>query len=132
MTPAASPGVARVVFCLRRLDSLSADEFHRYWFERHGPLVAHHAPTLGIVRYLQLHPSAAAGPLGAAMSRVRGGPEVYDGVAEIWIDPASPAAATDAAKQAARELLDDERRFIDLARSPLSIYEPRELYRAPG
>ena len=45
----------KLVFCLRRRAEMSRDEFQRYWRDRHAPLVARHAATLRIARYVQLH-----------------------------------------------------------------------------
>ena len=45
----------KLVFCLRRLPTLSAPEFHRYWVEDHAELVRQHASTLRIRRYTQNH-----------------------------------------------------------------------------
>ena len=53
-------------------------------------------------------------------------PHVYDGQAEIWWDSLGDviaAVTTPAGQQAAIDLLEDERRFIDLERSPLWIGE---------
>jgi hypothetical protein len=44
-----------ITFLLRRRPELSAAEFHEYWRDRHGPLVASQAGALGIRRYIQLH-----------------------------------------------------------------------------
>ena len=109
----------KLVFCLRRLPHLSREQFQRYWLDSHGPLVRQHAGVLGIRRYVQAH--SADDALSAGMRAVRGAPEPYDGVAELWFDDdAFEAARRDpAAREAGRILLEDERRFIDLARSPL-------------
>ncbi len=110
----------KLVFCLRRLPALSREEFQRYWRERHAPLVASHADALGIRRYVQVH--TVDHPMNEAARAGRGGPEPYDGVAELWydsLDALAAAVGTDAGRAAAQELLDDERRFIDLASSPL-------------
>ena len=45
----------KIVFCVRRLPTLSPDEFYRYWLESHGPLVRRHAAALRIRRYTQGH-----------------------------------------------------------------------------
>src|SRR6266567_1299050 len=45
----------KLVFPLRRLPTLSREEFQRYWYETHGPLVRRHAKALRIRRYVQLH-----------------------------------------------------------------------------
>ncbi len=114
----------KLVFCVRRLPHLTREVFQRYWRETHGPLVARHAATLQIRRYVQLH--TCDHPVNAALAVTRGTPEEFDGVAELWWDSAdalAAVAATDAGRAASRELLEDERRFIDLARSPLWVAE---------
>lgn len=110
----------KLTFCLRRLPHLSRDAFQRYWLGTHAPLVAARATTLGIVKYEQVH--AGMDAVNAAIRASRNAPEPYDGIAEIWFESeASMAEAgqNPGAAEAARELLEDERRFIDLANSPL-------------
>lgn len=112
----------KLTFCLHRLPSLSRDEFQRYWREQHAPLVARHAATLRIRRYVQMHSLPDGDPVNAGLRASRGGPEDYDGVAELWwdgLDDLAAATASDAGRAASLALLEDERRFIDLARSPL-------------
>jgi uncharacterized protein (TIGR02118 family) len=120
--------MVKLVFCLHRLPNLTLPEFQTYWHETHGPLVARHADTLRIGRYVQTHTVDV--PVNAALQATRGGPEPYDGVAEIWwdsVDDLVAGTATAEGQRAARELLDDERRFIDLARSPLWLAEEHPL-----
>jgi uncharacterized protein (TIGR02118 family) len=120
--------VIKLVFCLRRLPHLSREEFQRYWHERHAPLVRSHAAALGIRRYVQTH--TLDHPLNDALRASRGGPEPYDGVAELWWDGAdalAAATATPEGRAAGEALLDDERRFIDLARSPLFVAVERPI-----
>lgn len=109
----------KLSFCLRRLPHLSREEFQAYWRETHAPLVAKHAETLGILRYVQVHTGHEA--LNGAMQGSRGGPDAYDGVAELWFESEEAMAAntSEAAAAAGRELLEDEQKFIDLANSPL-------------
>jgi uncharacterized protein (TIGR02118 family) len=112
----------KLVFCLRRLPQLSREEFQRYWREQHGPLVARHADALRIRRYVQLH--TRTDDVNQALRDSRGGPEEFDGVAELWWQDREDllaAVASEAGQQAGRELLEDERRFIDLPRSPVWI-----------
>ncbi len=116
--------MVKLVFCARRLGSLSPEEFQRYWREQHGPLVRRHAKLLRIRRYVQVH--TLDHPAQDALRASRGGPEAYDGVAELWWDSLEDLAAgtvDEAARAASRELLADERRFIDLASSPLFLGE---------
>jgi uncharacterized protein (TIGR02118 family) len=111
-------------FSLHRLPHLTRKEFQRYWREVHAPLVSRNAQALGIHRYLQVH--AVETPVNQALRESRQAPEGYDGMAEVWwesLEVLAAKLAEPAAQQAARELLEDERRFIDLERSPLWIGE---------
>ena len=110
----------KLTFCLVRLPQLTREAFQTYWFETHAPLVASVAETLRIRRYVQLHSLPAEASAGMRASR--DAPEEYDGVAELWFDSlealAQNARRPDA-QAAGALLLEDERRFIDLPRSPL-------------
>ena len=58
----------------------------------------------------------------------RGGPEPYDGVAELWwdsVEDLQEAMESPAGQVAALELLEDEKTFIDLSKSPLWIARER-------
>ena len=72
----------KLTFCLRRLPSLTLPAFQDYWLNKHGPLVRRLQPALGMVRYVQLH--RLDNDLADGMCRVRGAPEPFDGVAELW------------------------------------------------
>lgn len=112
----------KLVYCLRRLPNLSRDEFQRYWRETHGPMVRERAEALGVRRYVQVH--TADDGMNEALRGGRGGPEAYDGVAELWWERREDlerALATPEGRKAAEELLEDERRFIDHGRSPLWV-----------
>ena len=124
--------MVKLVFCLHRLPNLSREEFQAYWRETHAPLVRGHAATLRIRRYVQVH--TAGHPLSGVLRDSRGGPEGYDGVAELWwdsFDDLAAATSTDAGRAASLALLEDERRFIDLARSPLFLGEEHVVVEAP-
>jgi EthD domain len=110
----------KLTFCLRRLPSLTLAAFQDYWLNQHGPLGRRLQPALGMVRYVQLH--RLDNDLAAGMRRVRKAPEPYDGVAELWWeseDTYRAAGRMPEAREAGRLLLEDEAKFIDLARSPL-------------
>ena len=112
----------RLVFTLRRNPNMSRTEFQQYWREVHGPLVAKHSTTLNILRYVQLH--TLDDPINDQLAGARGTTmePMYDGVAELWWTNQEALAATvgnAAGQAAAKELLEDEKRFIDLPRSPL-------------
>jgi len=118
----------KLTFCLRRLPQLSRDEFQRYWHETHAPLVRSVADVLRIRGYVQLHTTTTA--LNDALRASRGGPEEYDGVAELWWDSLEDLAAamnTPEGAAAGAALLEDEKRFIDLERSPLWLGQENEI-----
>jgi len=109
----------KLTFCLARLPSLTRDAFQKYWYERHAPLVARHSEVLRIRRYVQMH--SLTDPLNEAIRASRAAPAMFDGVAELWWDTIEDLRAppTKERETAALELLEDERKFIDLPRSPL-------------
>lgn len=120
--------MVKLTFALRRLSHLSREEFQRYWLEQHGPLVRSHAEVLGIRRYVQTHTLDDA--FQVALIASRGAPEPYDGVAELWYDSLEAIAAavsTNEGRAASIALLEDERRFIDHAASPLWFGEEHEI-----
>jgi uncharacterized protein (TIGR02118 family) len=113
----------KLIFCLRRLPNLTLAEFQDYWLNTHGPLVRSHAETLRFRRYVQSH--TMDNPVAQqALAASRGAPEGFDGIAELWwASPEDMAAgiATPEGRDASRALLEDERKFVDHARSPLWI-----------
>src|SRR5262249_44013240 len=103
-------------------------EFQTYWLEQHGPLVRSHADALGIRRYVQVH--SLPSEMHTMLRASRDAPEEYDGVAELWFDDLEAigrAVMTDEGRAASIALLEDERRFIDHARSPLWLAEEHEI-----
>jgi uncharacterized protein (TIGR02118 family) len=114
----------KLTFCLRRRPDLTKDAFLRYWREEHAARVRPRMAVLGMRRYVQLR--ALDGPLAEAIARSRGGPEPFDGVAEIWFDDVDSLArhgGTEAGKAAAKELFKDEQSFIDLKSSVIFLAE---------
>lgn len=116
----------KLAFTLHRLPELSREQFQTYWSETHAPLVAEHAKALGIKRYVQLHTSDTE--TNEALRASRGAPEPFDGIAELWFE--SEATLTEAMQTpegitAGKALLEDERRFIDLEKSPMWIAEEK-------
>ena len=123
----------KLAFCLRRRAEMTREAFQKYWLETHGPLVREHAAALGIRRYVQLHTENH--PLNAALRESRGGPEAYDGIAELWWDSFEALAAvleTPEGQRAGAILLEDERRFIDLSRSPLFVARENPIVAGEG
>jgi hypothetical protein len=109
-----------MTFVLKRLPSLSQEAFNDYWLNTHAPLVRSHAKTLGIRRYEQFH--VALPDMAEATRTSRDAVPGYDGMALIEFE--SEAALTSGAGDpefaaAARALLEDEQRFVDLPRSSI-------------
>lgn len=114
----------KLSYALRRRPDLSREEFQRYWREEHAPLVRRKAEALRIRRYVQLHTRPT--PVDEALREQRGHDEPYDGVAELWwdsLEDLTEGFGTEEGEAAATELLEDERRFIDLVRSPIWLGE---------
>jgi uncharacterized protein (TIGR02118 family) len=119
----------KLSFCLHRLPGLSREEFQRYWFDNHAPLVARHREVLRIRRYVQFH--SFTHELNDLIRAGRNAPEMYDGVAELWWDDLASLIAANASPEgqaAGLELLEDERKFIDLSRSPLFFGEEKTIF----
>ncbi len=119
----------KLTFALVRLPHLTREAFQAYWFDNHAPLVASFREVLRIRRYVQLH--SAAPEVSADIRRSRGGPEQFDGVAQLWwdgFDDLAASAGDPKAAEAGRRLLEDERTFIDLEKSPLWWGEEKVIF----
>jgi uncharacterized protein (TIGR02118 family) len=119
----------KLTFCLHRLPGMSREAFQEYWFDQHAPLVAKHRDALRIRRYVQLH--SATTELNEAIRAGRGAPEMYDGVAQLWwdsLDDVVTAMSSPEGQVAGSALLEDERKFIDLSRSPPFFGEDRVIF----
>ncbi len=119
----------KLSFCLHRLPNLSHQEFCDYWINTHGPLVRSHKGILRIQRYVQTH-GIDDDELNGPLRESRGAPEAYDGVAELWWKDKQDLmdVISDGAGQVALQiLLDDEKKFIDLPRSPLWFSQENEI-----
>jgi uncharacterized protein (TIGR02118 family) len=109
----------KLFLCLHRKEGMSMEAFQQYWRERHAPLVRKHAEAIGVKRYIQAHTLAT--PHNETLRSFRAGPEWFDGVAELWFDEGTedPASWSDKFQAAVQLLIEDEREFIDLSRSPV-------------
>ena len=119
----------KLSFCLHRLPHLSREAFQVYWLETHAPLVQKHREPLRIRRYVQCH--ALTTELNDMIRAGRSAPEMYDGVAELWWDSFEDlqvATSSPEGQAAGLALLEDERKFIDLARSPLWFGEEKRIF----
>lgn len=113
----------RLVQLLRRPHGMSAAKFSAVWRDEHGPLIASLQTSLDLVRHVQLHRDPAGQGLDSAAATARGGMQPpFDGIMETWWRSEAALRATldsDVGRAAHDLLIDSERRFVDLAASPL-------------
>ncbi|WP_169569958.1 EthD domain-containing protein [Sneathiella limimaris] len=122
-------GEVKLTFCLRRKSGMTADEFHSYWQETHGPLVRKLKTALGVYRYTQIRHVECE--IGAAMGAVRNVSVPFDGVAELYwrsMTELETALRSTEGREAGRILLEDEQRFIDLENSPIWLNEIEDIF----
>ncbi|SDI69639.1 EthD domain-containing protein [Alteribacillus bidgolensis] len=113
----------KTTFCVKKLSHLSRQEFNQYWHETHAPLVHKHALALRIKKYTQI-PVLEDSPRGAVSVS-------FDGVAELWwesLEDLKESRRGSEGKKAAKELLEEERRFIYLSNSSLWYGEEHEKF----
>jgi uncharacterized protein (TIGR02118 family) len=119
----------KFVYCVRRLPSLSAEEFRKYWLNQHGPLVQRHASALRARRYVQSH--LLNTPFNTIASKTRGTKEPYDGITEVWWDGVQDlvlAGMTSKGREANSLLAADEARFCDLPNCSVFFTEEHTIF----
>ena len=119
----------KLVYCIRRLEDVAPEEFCRYWLESHGPLVKGFAAAMRARRYVQSH--TVAPDANALLQASRGSTPPFDGITEVWWESQADfdaALNTPEGQEAARALLEDERRFIDFGGSSLFLTEEHEIF----
>lgn len=117
----------KLVFCARRRSNLTPAEFSDYWQNRHGPLFQKHAHRYRALRYVQSH--TLNHPINDGMRTSRGSAEPYDGVGEIWwrsIEDFLTVVRDPSMADLRRLFVEDESRFVDLARSAVFFTEEVE------
>lgn len=80
-------------------------------------------------RYVQSHTIDT--PLNDALVQGRGMSPHFEGITEVWVDSLDAlqaAAGTEEGQKAMTVLIEDEARFIDLARSTLFLTEEHEVF----
>lgn len=128
-----------MIICVRRRPELSREEFHRYWLERHGPLassVRDRGLAPPMKGYVQNHTLEETAALETFRRERCMAVEPYDGVTEVWLDDIAdldmgndPSAELIAAQQM---LVEDEAKFVDLAKSRVFVCRAHEIFTEPG
>jgi hypothetical protein len=125
-TEAQGTGAVSLMYCWRRLGTMSREEAQRYWFDNHAPLVRTAAPAMNVRAYRQLH--SLDDSTTARLRTARQSQEPFDGVAELsWnsYEEFAPAVLPPDRLAAGARLLEDERKFIDLSRSVIWLARSR-------
>jgi hypothetical protein len=87
------------------------------------------ADRIGARRYVQSHTLDT--PLNAVLIESRGMSPGADGITEVWwdsLEQLQAAVSTPEGGEAMQMLLEDERRFIDFARSTIFMTEEHEIF----
>lgn len=92
---------------------MSVEDFHRYWREVHGPLVASTRSGSHVVRYEQNH---------RLLGDYERDPDGFDGVAEQWFESLDAFRASLAEPDYAR-IADDLPNFLDVGRIVFVVTE---------
>ncbi|NQT74449.1 MAG: EthD domain-containing protein [Chloroflexi bacterium] len=117
----------KLVYCVKQRNDISPEEFHRYWLEEHRVLVKRLAITIRIRRYGQSHRIETE--MNDFFRLSKGTGEPYDVITEIWWDSWDELAAAGSPEgiEADKTLLEDERKFVDHARSVVFLTEEHEI-----
>lgn len=121
----------RISYLMRRLPTLSLEEFQSYWSEKHPQAAPADAfSTLGVKRYVQvllLDTDARDLVIGPRTGLV----EPFDGMAELWVDDLE-ALRRDWSTEKAKEYLEiffkDEQNFIDWNRSTILVSNENHVF----
>ena len=116
--------MVKLVGCLRRKPGMSAEEFHRYWKDVHGPLVKSVPEFFCYVRkYVQGH---------SVPDQVPGFPpppfKPFDGIAELWFDSIEDIGKAFSEPRYLEIIRPDELKFLDLPNCTIFIVEEVVMY----
>ena len=119
----------KFVYCVRKLPSLSDEDFRDYWLNKHGPLVKSFAKTLKAKKYVQSHTIDT--PLNGIAREPRSSKKAYDGITEVWWethDDLMAVVQTPEGQQALGALVADEARFCDLPNCSVFLTEEHTIF----
>ena len=121
--------MVKLTYCIRRKVGLTPEQFRKHWLEKHAPLVKRNAKALRARRYVQSH--TIKSEFDGVLEESRRPAAPFDGITEVWWDSLEDIAAmlaTPEGQEAAQELLEDERDFIDFGTSSLFLTEEHEVF----
>ncbi|HLG92206.1 MAG TPA: EthD domain-containing protein [Acidimicrobiales bacterium] len=109
--------MVKLICFLRRKPGLTAEEFHRYWREHHGPLVASTRSGQHALRYEQNHRLA---------QDYERDPDGFDGVTEQWFASLEDFYAS-LQEPDYQQIAADLERFLDTERLVFILSEEPEV-----
>ncbi|HUK42358.1 MAG TPA: EthD domain-containing protein [Candidatus Acidoferrales bacterium] len=121
--------MVKLVYVVCRRADVSPEEFRKYWLEHHGPLVRSFAKNARARRYVQSH--TVDTPINGLLAQSRGMGDPYDGITEIWWDSLEELTVTlnsPEGRTANQTLIEDEGKFVDLARSFIFLTEEHTIF----
>jgi uncharacterized protein (TIGR02118 family) len=119
----------KLVYIVRKRADLSAQAFHIYWLEKHGPLVRSFAKALHARKYVQSH--TIAPEIGDRIAKSRQMGEGYDGITEVWwdsLDELNAGFGSPEGRNASQALAEDEAKFVDLEKSFIFLTEEHTIF----
>jgi uncharacterized protein (TIGR02118 family) len=112
-----------MLFFLKRRPDVSAEEFHRYWREKHGPLFAKSAVARRYcVRYEQNH---------AIPENTEVGGLEFDGISVMWFRTVEDLDAMRADPEYREVVVRDGEAFIDLMAAKVMLTRDEEAFAIP-
>lgn len=121
--------MAKLVYCVRKLPTLSDEAFFEYWLNNHGPLVRRFAKAIRAEKYVQSH--TIAKPVNALLQQSRGLEDPYDGITEVWfkdVETIQQVLADPSAREALQQLIEDESTFVDFSKSQMFVTEEHSIF----
>ena len=117
--------ITMVVF-IKRKKGITREEFSRYWFENHAPLVKSVPEFMRHVRkYVQHHPAPGHASAGSLFGDIA---DDYDGVGEIWFDSREGMNTALTEPRYLELVKPDEYTFIDMEGCLSFVAEERVMY----
>jgi len=111
--------IIKLVYVLHALPTLGREKCQLWWQVNHGCITRQNGVALGFLRYIQSH--TIDNPLIDLLRKPREALEPYDGLTEVWFDRAELNSLLNDADCEGQEafglLLEDEYKFVDMARS---------------
>ncbi|MBX2859872.1 MAG: EthD domain-containing protein [Vampirovibrio sp.] len=107
---------------------MTRKQFQDYWMNKHGPFFMENADKMRAKKYVQS--LTLDTPLNAGLRNSRGMLPEYDGVAEVWFESEEDLMAGMSSPEGQKLgalLLEDEKNFIDHAKSSAFIVKEHEL-----